>query len=190
MSSEQQTSAAVQSNPGKPLVLLDVSHGGSPLGTITLELEPEKAPQTVENFLRYVDEGFYQGTVFHRVIPGFMIQGGGFVSATEQKFTGLHAPIRNEARNGLKNTRGTIAMARTGEPHSATSQFFINVNDNALLDYPSRDGWGYCVFGKVVAGMDVVDKIKDVPTRVNPEMGSEKSQPIDPPVITAARRAK
>jgi len=189
MSSPQQASASAQSNPDRPVVLLDVSHGGSPLGTITLELEREKAPQTVENFLRYVDEGFYQGTVFHRVIPGFMIQGGGFVSATEQKFTGLHPPIRNEARNGLKNLRGTIAMARTGEPHSATSQFFINVNDNVPLDYPSRDGWGYCVFGKVVSGMDVVDKIKDVPTRVNPAMPGEKSQPIDPPVITSARRA-
>ncbi len=189
MSSPQQASTSARSNPDRPVVMLDVSHGGSPLGTITLELEREKAPQTVENFLRYVDEGFYQGTVFHRVIPGFMIQGGGFVSATEQKFTGLHAPIRNEARNGLKNLRGTIAMARTGEPHSATSQFFINVNDNVPLDYPSRDGWGYCVFGKVVSGMDVVDKIKDVPTRVNPAMPGEKSQPIDPPVITSARRA-
>jgi cyclophilin family peptidyl-prolyl cis-trans isomerase len=121
-------------------------------------------------------------------MPNFMIQGGGFTSLTEQKRDGLHPAIRNEAENGLKNKRGSIAMARTGDPHSATAQFFINVVDNAPLDYPSRDGWGYCVFGKVVEGMDVVDKIKDVETRANPHNPREKSQPANPPKIAKAKR--
>lgn len=141
------------------------------------------------NFLKYVDSGYYDGTIFHRTIPTFMIQGGGFVSNTEQKTKGLLPPIQNEAKNGLKNKRGSIAMARTGDPHSATSQFFINVNDNSPLDYPSRDGWGYCVFGRVVEGMDVVDKIKNVETKPNPMMGGEPSQPINPPVIKNVKRA-
>lgn len=132
-------------------------------GAIVVELDPVKAPISVKNFLSYVDEKFYDGTIFHRIIPTFMIQGGGMLPGMTQKPT--HAPIQNEAKNGLKNTRGTIAMARTNAPHSASSQFFINVVDNAFLDYPGQDGWGYCVFGKVVEGMDVVDKIKDVQTR-------------------------
>ncbi|PLY12487.1 MAG: peptidylprolyl isomerase [Sedimenticola sp.] len=132
------------------------------LGDIELELDADKAPLSVENFLRYVDEGYYNGTIFHRVINGFMIQGGGFTADMSKKET--HAAIKNEAKNGLKNARGSIAMARTNQPHSATSQFFINHVDNNNLDYPSFDGWGYAVFGKVTQGMDVVDKIADVYT--------------------------
>jgi peptidyl-prolyl cis-trans isomerase B (cyclophilin B) len=133
-------------------------------GTITLELNQEKAPLTVENFLKYADSGFYDQTIFHRVINGFMIQGGGFTTDMRQKSS--NAPIKNEADNGLKNTRGSIAMARTPDPHSASSQFFINVNDNDFLDYkaPTPQAWGYCVFGNVVDGMEVVDKIKSVAT--------------------------
>ncbi len=144
---------------GKPQVEMKTS-----MGTIVLELDPAAAPKTVENFLEYVKAGFYDGTVYHRVIKGFMIQGGGFDKAMAQKPT--RAPITNEAeiavKAGLKNDRGTIAMARTGSPHSATAQFFINHVNNDKLTYPSFDGWGYAVFGKVVSGMDVVDKIADV----------------------------
>ncbi|MFO1516481.1 MAG: peptidylprolyl isomerase [Lysobacterales bacterium] len=135
------------------------------LGDITLELYPDKAPKTVENFLQYAREGFYDGTVFHRVIENFMIQGGGFTRELVQKRT--RAPVHNEANNGLSNLRGTVAMARTSDPHSATAQFFINVVDNKRLDYVSDQNgltWGYCVFGKVVEGLDTVDKIKAVPT--------------------------
>jgi peptidyl-prolyl cis-trans isomerase A (cyclophilin A) len=132
------------------------------MGEITLELDSDKAPKTVANFLGYVDEGFYDNTVFHRVISGFMIQGGGLGQDMEKKPT--RDPVENEAKNGLKNVRGSIAMARTNDPHSATAQFFINHNDNANLDYPSRDGWGYAVFGKVTDGMEVVDAIAAVPT--------------------------
>ena len=131
-------------------------------GNIILELDKEKAPKTVENFLSYVHEGFYSGTIFHRVIKDFMIQGGGFNPDMKKKKT--HDPVENEAKNGLKNKRGTIAMARTNKPHSATAQFFINHKDNAFLDYPGRDGWGYCVFGKVIEGMDVVDAIANQKT--------------------------
>lgn len=135
-----------------PKVALETSEG-----RIVLELNADKAPKSVENFLAYVREGFYNGTVFHRVIPSFMIQGGGFDAKMEQKPT--RAAITNEAANGLLNLRGTVAMARTAIPHSATAQFFINHRDNAPLDYPGRDGWGYAVFGKVTEGMDVVDLI-------------------------------
>ena len=144
-----------------PKVLVKTSHGD-----ITVELNEEKAPGTVKNFLVYVNEGFFDNTVFHRVIKDFMIQGGGFAlkedGSIEQKAT--KAPIQNEAKNGLKNKKGTIAMARTGDPHSATAQFFINHKDNDSLDFPSFDGWGYAVFGEVVAGIEVVDKIAAVPT--------------------------
>lgn len=126
-------------------------------GTLLIELYPDKAPKTVENFLRYVRDDFYKGTIFHRVIDGFMIQGGGFTTDMQQKET--RAPIPNEAKNGLRNEVGTLAMARTGDPHSATAQFFINLNNNRFLDYPGSDGWGYCVFGKVTQGLDVVQKI-------------------------------
>jgi len=132
------------------------------LGDVIVELDPQKAPKTVENFLQYVQDKHYDGTVFHRVIGNFMIQGGGFTADMQQKPT--RPPVPLEATNGLKNDRGTIAMARTSNPNSATSQFFINVVDNAGLNAPSPDGYGYTVFGKVVAGMDVVDKIRAVPT--------------------------
>ncbi len=134
-------------------------------GDITIRLNPDKAPVTVANFLAYVDSGFYAGTIFHRVIDGFMIQGGGLDAQLRQKTT--RPPIKNEAYNGLRNRRGTIAMARTSVIDSATSQFFINVVDNAFLDFraPNPQGFGYCVFGEVVDGMDVVDAIKSVPTR-------------------------
>jgi len=133
-------------------------------GDIVLELDREKAPKSVDNFLSYVQEGYYEGTIFHRVIDGFMIQGGGFTQDFQKKST--HAPIKNEANNGLKNLNGTIAMARTNDPHSATAQFFINVANNGFLDHrsPSPRGWGYAVFGKVVEGMEVVDKIRRSPT--------------------------
>ena len=132
------------------------------MGDIVLELNPEKAPKTVENFLEYIKSGHYNGTIFHRVIDGFMIQGGGFEPGMEQKPT--NEPIENEAKNGLKNEPYTVAMARTSAPHSASAQFFINLKNNSFLDYPGQDGWGYCVFGKVVEGMDVVDKIRSVKT--------------------------
>lgn len=133
-------------------------------GTITLELNGDKAPNTVANFLTYVREGFFDGTIFHRVISNFMIQGGGFTTEMLQKSP--HDPIQNEANNGLKNETGSIAMARTGDPHSATAQFFINVKDNDSLNFSSEtsQGWGYAVFGKVTEGMDVVNAIKDSPT--------------------------
>jgi len=133
-------------------------------GVIELELDEQKAPATVKNFVEYVKEGFYDGTIFHRVIDGFMIQGGGLEAGMKEKRT--RTPVKNEADNGLKNERGTIAMARTNDPHSATAQFFINVVDNGFLNHnsPTADGWGYCVFGRVVNGMDVVDAIKTVAT--------------------------
>lgn len=133
-------------------------------GTIVLELDADKAPETVANFTQYANDGFYNGTIFHRVIDGFMIQGGGMEPGMKEKTT--RAPVKNEADNGLSNARGTIAMARTPDPHSATAQFFINVKDNTFLDFrsPTPDGFGYCVFGKVVEGMDVVDEIKGVAT--------------------------
>ncbi|UCB55858.1 MAG: peptidyl-prolyl cis-trans isomerase [Thiotrichales bacterium] len=133
-------------------------------GKVIIELYPDKAPKTVENFLRYVNEGKYDGTIFHRVIPNFMNQGGGFTP--EFKKVDTSAPVMNEADNGLKNKRGTIAMARTGDPHSATNQFFINTKDNNFLDHTSKStsGWGYCVFGTIVDGMDVMDRIAKVPT--------------------------
>jgi peptidyl-prolyl cis-trans isomerase B (cyclophilin B) len=131
-------------------------------GVIKLELEADKAPKTVENFLSYVKAGHYDGTIFHRVIDNFMIQGGGFEPGMKQKPT--NATVENEAKNGLKNEAYSVAMARTSDPHSASAQFFINVKNNSFLDYPGQDGWGYCVFGRVVEGQDVVDKIRAVQT--------------------------
>jgi cyclophilin family peptidyl-prolyl cis-trans isomerase len=171
----------------KPVVVMETS-----MGTIKIELDPEKAPITVKNFLEYVDARFYDGTVFHRVIPDFMIQGGGFeplkdvrtpdeFQAKEKK---TREPIKNESLNGLSNVRGTIAMARTNDPNSATAQFFINVADNRRLDRPR-----YCVFGKVIAGMDVVDKIKDVKTRaIIPE--ELENIPVEDVVIKSVRRVQ
>jgi peptidyl-prolyl cis-trans isomerase B (cyclophilin B) len=152
-------------------------------GTITLELYADKAPVTVENFLNYVKDGFYNGTIFHRVISNFMIQGGGMEPGMKEKAT--NAPIKNEADNGLSNERGTIAMARTMEPHSASAQFFINVKDNKFLDHRSQtpDGWGYAVFGRVVDGMDVVDKIKDVATG---NTGYHQDVPVEDVIIETA----
>lgn len=132
------------------------------LGDIKLELYPDKAPETVANFIQYAKDGHFDGLVFHRVIKGFMIQGGGYDSDFNQRKT--RAPIKNEAANGLKNVRGAISMARTSDPHSASSQFFIVHADSSFLDYPGQDGWGYAVFGNVTGGMDVVDKIAETPT--------------------------
>jgi len=146
------------------------------MGNIELELNPAKAPESVKNFLRYADEGFYNGTVFHRVIKGFMVQGGGFSQDFKRKST--HKPIQNEAKNGLKNDRGTIAMARTRAPHSATAQFFINHANNFDLNNPSFDGWGYAVFGKVTKGMDIVDKIANTPTGSNHGMRNVPDSPV------------
>lgn len=152
-------------------------------GTILIELNAEKAPKTVENFLTYVREGFYDGTIFHRVISGFMIQGGGFDANMKQKST--HSPIENEANNGLKNDKYTLAMARTADPHSATAQFFINVADNDFLNFtsPTPNGWGYAVFGQVVDGTDVVDAIKGVKTG---NRGFHQDVPVEPVVIEKA----
>lgn len=148
------------------------------LGNIVVELDKEKAPISTENFLSYTRDKFYDGTVFHRVAPTFMIQGGGYDPEINEKMSGLHPPIKNEWQNGLKNTRGTIAMARTTAPDSATAQFFINVVDNANLDQPISGGAGYAVFGKVVEGMDVVDKIKDTPTQNHPKYPGGKVVPV------------
>jgi len=163
-----------------PRVALETSEG-----RIVLELAPKEAPKTVDNFLAYVKAGHYDGTVFHRVIPTFMIQGGGFGPDMAERST--RPPIPIESKNGLKNARGTVAMARRGDPNSATAQFFINVVDNASLDYPSFDGHGYAVFGKVVEGMDVVDKIKAVPTG---NRGPYQNVPLTPVTIKSARVVK
>ncbi len=159
-------------------VKLHTSHG-----TISIELDAEKAPETVKNFLTYVEAGHYDNTVFHRVIDGFMIQGGGFEPGMKQKPT--NAPIKNEADNGLKNSRGTVAMARTQDPHSASAQFFINLADNKFLDFsaPTAEGWGYCVFGRVTDGMDTVDAIKAVKTGSS---GFHKDVPKEDVVIERA----
>jgi len=177
-------------NLWKPLVVLSVA-AGSPgalaadpqvdlntnMGTIRIELFPAKAPKTVENFLQYVKDGHYNGTVFHRVIDGFMIQGGGFDKSMRQKPT--RTPIENEAKNGLKNDLGTLAMARTSAPHSASAQFFINVKNNDFLNAANaQDGWGYAVFGKVVSGMDVVMKISKVQTGNSGGMGDVPREPV------------
>ncbi len=153
------------------------------MGDIVVALNPEKAPITVANFLGYAKSGFYDGTIFHRVIPDFMIQGGGFTAEFERK--NPDATIQNEADNGLGNTRGTIAMARTGNPHSATSQFFINVVDNRSLNHKNKTtkGWGYAVFGQVVDGMDVVDKIRNVQTTYR---GYNRDVPVTPVIIERA----
>lgn len=165
----QATSAEKEQNP---MVTIKTSHGD-----IMVELNNEKSPVTVENFLKYVDDGHYAGTIFHRVIEGFMIQGGGFAKDFAQKQT--REPIVNEAKNGLKNARGTLAMARTSDPNSATAQFFINVVDNAGLDHPNPDGHGYAVFGKVTEGMDVVDKIRAVPTGMHGQHRDVPREPVE-----------
>ena len=158
------------------MIILDTS-----MGEIHITLDAEKAPITVKNFTDYVENGFFDGTIFHRVIPNFMIQGGGMNEDMQQKTT--KASIENEAKNGLKNKKYSIAMARTMSPHSASSQFFINVADNEFLNYPRQDGWGYCVFGKVISGQEVVDKIQLVET-IN--LGGHADVPAEPVVINKA----
>ncbi|WP_352338940.1 peptidylprolyl isomerase [Psychrobacter sp. 16-MNA-CIBAN-0192] len=161
-----------------PVVQLDTN-----MGAIVIELNEEKAPKTVENFLNYVKSGHYDGTIFHRIIDGFMIQGGGMDAEMNEKST--NKPVENEADNGLKNDAGTIAMARTQDPHSATSQFFVNVKDNDFLNHSGKNmqGWGYTVFGKVTSGMDVIEKMKGVPTG---RFGMHADVPKEPVVINSA----
>ena len=161
-----------------PVVELDTD-----MGAIVIELNEEKAPKTVENFLNYVKSGHYDGTIFHRIIDGFMIQGGGMDAEMNEKAT--NAPVENEADNGLKNDAGTIAMARTQDPHSATSQFFVNVKDNDFLNHSGKNmqGWGYTVFGKVTSGMDVIEKMRGVPTG---RFGMHADVPKEPVVINSA----
>ncbi|WP_084310152.1 peptidylprolyl isomerase PpiA [Pseudomonas jinjuensis] len=169
--------SVLAADPAKPHVLLSTT-----LGEVEVELDAAKAPISVKNFLSYVDSGFYNGTIFHRVIPGFMVQTGGFTERMQEKDT--QAPIKNEADNGLLNERGTLAMARTSQVDSATSQFFINLTDNRFLDHGARD-FGYAVFGKVVRGMGVVDQIAKVPTG---NRGMYQDVPNDPIVILSAKR--
>ena len=179
------SAVAGQDSTQKPVVVLDTS-----LGAITLELYPDKAPITVENFLKYVDEGFYDNDrrdalsplIFHRVMPGFMVQGGGMTDQMVEKSVGKHRPIKNESSNGLSNDRGTVAMARTADPNSATCQFFINHVDNPNLN---TYGGGYTVFGKVIDGIDVVDKIAKVPTTTR---GPHENVPLKPVYIKSAKR--
>lgn len=168
--------AAPPTKQENPMVTMKTNHG-----TVQIELYKQEAPLTTQNFLDYVQAGFYDGLIFHRVIPDFMIQGGGFEVGMKQKSN--NQPIQNEADNGLKNTRGTLSMARTGDPHSATSQFFINLKDNEFLDHTGKTpkGWGYAVFGKVVSGMDVIDKIAAVDTGSH---GPHQDVPRDDVVIT------
>ena len=171
--------AAVPAWAANPVVEMSTS-----LGEVRIELYRDKAPKTVANFLQYVEDRFYDGTVFHRVIPGFMVQGGGFTADMEQKKT--REPIANEAQSGLKNTTGTLAMARTSNPHSATAQFFINVADNDFLNFtgPTQQGFGYAVFGRVTEGMDVVKRIVAVPTG---NRGGHQNVPLKPVVIQSVR---
>ena len=176
------TLSALAQPPAAPKVSFQTS-----LGNFTLELYPDKAPKTVENFLQYVKDKHYNGTIFHRVIPNFMIQGGGFDASMKEK--SYRAPVPNEANNGLKNDRGTIAMARTSNPDSATAQFFINTVDNAFLNHtaPTPQGWGYAVFGKVISGMDTVDKIRAVATA---NAGMFQNVPVTPVIINSATLEK
>ena len=173
------TASVAQAAAANPVVEMVTS-----LGTVKIELYADKAPKTVENFLQYTKDRFYDGTVFHRVIPGFMVQGGGFTADMEQKKT--REPIGNEAQNGLKNETGTLAMARTSNPHSATAQFFVNVANNDFLNFtgPTQQGYGYCVFGRVTEGMDVVNKIVATPTG---NRGGHQNVPLKPILIQSMR---
>jgi len=172
--------AAAADSDDRPVVVFDTT-----AGPITLELDRARAPITVDNFLKYVDSGYYSGTIFHRVIPQFMIQGGGMKENMEEKTEGALPPIQNEAKNGLSNVRGTICMARTSDPNSATSQFFINLVNNAPSLDPNRGSAGYAVFGKVISGMDVVDSIAKVQTG---RRGPHDDVPLKPIIIKSARR--
>lgn len=169
--------SALSTLAANPMVELKTNQG-----EIVVELFADKAPKSAENFVQYVKDGHYNGTIFHRVIDGFMVQGGGFDADMKQKST--RAPIENEAKNGLRNEPGTLAMARTANPHSASAQFFINLVPNTFLDYPSPDGWGYAVFGKVVKGMDVVDRIAKVPTA---NRDYHQNVPVEPVIVESAR---
>ena len=176
-----QAATPTTTEKGKPtMVKFDTN-----LGSFTIQLDAEKAPLTVKNFLDYVNSGFYVNTVFHRVIDGFMVQGGGFEPGLKQKPT--KDPVQNEATNGLKNEPYTVAMARTNAPHSATAQFFINIANNGFLNNPGQDGWGYCVFGKVVAGTEVIDAMRKVRTG---NRGMHQNVPVDDIVITKAEIVK
>ena len=170
-----------ETTAGNPTVLIETT-----MGNITIELDMQNAPRSSENFLAYVDDGYFVDTTFHRIIPDFMIQGGG-ITADMQDKSSKRAPIENEANNGLKNDRGTLAMARTSDPHSATSQFFINLADNGFLNHSSESmqGWGYAVFGKVTDGMDMVDAMAQVPTR---NSGGHQNVPLETITITAVSR--
>ena len=170
-------SSALSALAANPMVELKTTQGD-----IVVEVFADKAPKSADNFIQYVKDGFYNGTVFHRVIDGFMVQGGGFDADMKQKST--RAPIENEAKNGLRNEAGTLAMARTADPHSASSQFFINLVPNTALDYPSRDGWGYAVFGKVVKGLDVVETIAKLPTA---NRGFHQNVPVEAVIVNSAR---
>ena len=178
-----------------PRVALDIVQGDQAWGTLVIELEEQKAPITVKNFLRYVDEGYYDGTLIHRIVVGEkarlqVFQGGGYAKLNGPSKPGQHEPIQLESDNGLKNVGGTIAMAREAAPDTATSEYFVNIEANPRLDYTDPDHPGYAVFGRIVEGMNVINKIKAVETRANPdpELKGEKSQPINPPVVKKARR--
>ena len=176
-----------------PRVEFEIVQGEAEWGKFVVELNEDVAPKTVENFLKYIDKGFYDGTIFHRVHPRFMIQAGGCPAPNEEKkplFDGVENEAEATFKAGLKNVVGTLSMARTNDPHSGTSHFFINTNDNAELDYPGRDGWGYCVFGRVVEGLEeVVFKIRDTKTKPDKVTG-ESAMPVDPPTIKAARKVE
>ena len=186
---------AASHSPNLPRVALDIEQGGQPWGSIVIELDEQKAPVTVRNFLRYVDEGYYNGTLIHRVVVGEnarlqVFQGGGYTALGAPNKPGQHEPIKLESDNGLKNVCGTIAMARDTAPDTATSEFFVNIEANPRLDYTGPDHPGYAVFGRIVEGMDVVNRIKAVETRTNPEpeLKGEKSLPVNPPMVKTARR--
>ena len=196
-------SSRIRDSKRPPRVEFEIVSQDTLWGTIVVELSPERTPITVRNFLRYVDEGFYNGTIFHRALSDFIIQGGQYIGSTEKKTEGLHGAIRNESRRGLKNERGTIAMARKHSPHTAVCQFYINVVGNEQLDYPNAGAYGYCVFGKVIKGMELVDRIARVPTSISPAARqryerylkkgadvkqAEKSLPNSPLELKRARR--
>ena len=180
------------SDAKKTRVALDIEQSGKPLGTIVLELEMDKTPITAKNFIAYCESGYYDNTLIHRVTVGpriHVFQGGGYTELNGREKPGRLPNIKNEADRGLPNERGTISMARDAAPDTANSEFFVNIQDNSRLNYTGSDHWGYCAFGRVVSGMDIVDRIAKIETRTNPdpELKGEKSQPIDPPIVRRAR---
>lgn len=189
------TAGASTATDSRPRVAFDISVDGHGWGTLVFELDAKAAPITVANFLRYTDEGYYDGTIIHRITTGpriHVFQGGGYTALEAPAKPGQRAPIPIESNNGLKNIRGTIAMARDAEPNTATSEYFVNLRDNPSLDYPGRDGYGYCVFGRVVEGLDMLDALAGLETAVNPDpvLKGEKSTPKTPPVVTRAYRVQ